>query len=125
MNTWQSTADHLLRDDAADPHAVRAALEHAALGLLHRPAADDIGAQMSLLEVDQALAELPGQAPIGTTSHPQVAPEENVGVDDVRPLLGHAADALPALAAHAEEAAALAYARTAVLVGQALIALDG
>ncbi len=117
---WHETAAVLAGRHDADPVVVCAMLEHAAVGLLHQPAATDTGGHYGMLLVDQAVAE------IALATGDSGPPPAGVGTDQV-----HAADVRPLLAAAAELLAGcegsdtdvLAYARAISFVRQALDAI--
>jgi hypothetical protein len=117
---WHARAVALAGRTEADPAAVCAMLEHAAVGLLHQPAASTGPARMALLLVDQAVAEL---ADAGVTAAPPAEPGgDRVECGQVGPLLAAAVAALPACTG--EGTALLAYARAALFARQALDAVS-
>ncbi|WP_322769428.1 hypothetical protein [Frankia sp. Cr1] len=118
--SWQEVATQLMKRHDTDPTRVRTLLEHAAVGLLARPAADTPAGQSALLVVDQAIAELDGlgiKAP-----RPELAASDRVHVEDVSALLARAVRMLPACAGDVD--AVLTYARTSVFVREALDLLN-
>jgi hypothetical protein len=130
--SWHDTAASILGRPDPDPAAVLQLLEHAAVGLLHHPAADDPAAPSALFALDQAIAEL---ADAGVTAPgPDKVGADTVHAGDVRPLLAAATAALKPTQAgdhddrrgHDDTTLLLASARAAVFTRQALDGLpDG
>jgi hypothetical protein len=113
---WHARAVALAGRTDADPAGVCAMLEHAAVGLLHQPAASTGPARTALLLVDQAVAEL---ADAGVTGPPPAGVGgDRVDCGQVGPLLAAAVAALPACTG--DGAALLAHARAVLSVRRAL-----
>ncbi|ONH21773.1 hypothetical protein [Pseudofrankia asymbiotica] len=117
---WHARAAELASQEGAELEVALLLLEHAASGLLHRPAVESVAGSSALMEVDQAACRLEA---CGVRVHPSFAVgEERVEAVDVRPSLVAAAARLAAGIGTARDPEPVAYA--AIFARYALRALD-